>query len=136
MNNKILYYGVFCFSPINYKYRVIENECLDKSTFRSIQKRKHFQMKRFCKKVIFFFLRLVAGMKVTTKSKFSKIFQIMIFTVTLRAYLVSKVNKSNSVSLAIKMKIRIEIKVKMILIMITRVIITYKLIVLKIIKLN
>lgn len=93
-------------------------------------------MKRFCKKVIFSFLRLVAGMKVTTKSKFSKIFRIVILTVTLRANLVSKVKKSNSVSLAIKMRIRIEIKVKMILIMITRVIITYKLRVLKRIKLN
>ena len=93
-------------------------------------------MKRFCKEVIYSFLRLVAGMKVTTKSKFSKIFQIVILTLTLRAHLASKTNKSNNLSRAIKMRMAIKIKVKMILIMMTRMIITNKLRLLKRVRHN
>ena len=95
-------------------------------------------MKRFCKRVIFSFLRQNVGMKGMTKSKFSKSYQTVSLTVTLKVNLVSKAKKPKNFNTATKMKVTSKIIVKMMLVMISMMITTVsnQLIILKRVKLN
>ena len=65
--------------------------------------------------VVFSFLRQAVGMKVMTKNKCSKTFQIVSLTVILKAILVLKANKLNNFNIAIKMRVIIKMKFKLIL---------------------